>query len=800
MMELTETTNIDVTKKLNALILSQYTLLYKKCSNKRDDEGKETDMKSEFTKLKNYCKDLIASDNKLTVKYGFTDGKDFGRLQSKTSSVQRIFNGFRGLLCDGITIDLDMKNAHPNILRNLCKLHSIECKYLEDYINHRDEWISELMTTYNIDKFTAKAILLIMINKDELTHQIGGKKIKPKPEKFINFDKEMKNILSTLFSIYKNDYYKYVKNESWNQKGKMVNLLLCKYENEYLKKAEKYIKSKDIIIHSRFYDGCQVYIKNSKGEKIDEQSLIKGLNKHFKEDNIEWTIKPHNTELKKYLDEMEVEEKDYFLGSDIEEVSTYILKSLLKDKLIRTETGIILLNDEKIESNEKEIDRDLYCLISKQDYNCIERTEKGEDKIIKVSTIPQKIKELVYSVKAKASKDNKFMINIWNETKNRIYFKNGYYNFKEKKFIEGKYNRTPIKIDREYNPIVAKKDYDNLYNNILYPIFSIKNKDEDKSRLELLEYFIYRLSRILAGHIEDKKWILLEGLRNSGKGVITLLLENAFEKYVKITNSGNFIFKDNSQDEAKRLSWMIDYQFTRLAFTQEITINKSKKNCDKVDGNMIKKFCSGGDSIEARKNHENEYQFKIQASLMICCNDMPEITPMDTKEFCEEFQMKSKFLTKEQELTETKIPSYYYYDADDKVKEYIKQDNYINAFIQILIDSYNNPCKYPLELKKQLEEIKEEDDYTKLSNIFIFTDNKSDFITNKRLDEIFQDNKIPFSSQKSKNLLLSYGAKVYRNKSSRGLCGIKEKIERIIKSDKNSDSESEEYDEYDIIN
>ena len=113
-MELQESVNIDIARKLNALTLAQYTLLYKKCANKRDEEGKETEMKSEFTKLKNYCKDVIASKGELKVNYGFTEGKDFGRLQSKSSSVQRIFNGFRGLLCDGLTYDLDRKSTRLN--------------------------------------------------------------------------------------------------------------------------------------------------------------------------------------------------------------------------------------------------------------------------------------------------------------------------------------------------------------------------------------------------------------------------------------------------------------------------------------------------------------------------------------------------------------------------------------------------------------------------------------------------------------------------------------------------------------
>jgi hypothetical protein len=46
---------------------------------------------------------------------------------------------------------------------------------------------------------------------------------------------------------------------------------------------------------------------------------------------------------------------------------------------------------------------------------------------------------------------------------------------------------------------------------------------------------------MVAGQIEDKEWILLEGMRDCGKGAICDMIKNAFEDYVKATNSGNFI-------------------------------------------------------------------------------------------------------------------------------------------------------------------------------------------------------------------------------------------------------------------
>jgi len=155
--------------------------------------------------------------------------------------------------------------------------------------------------------------------------------------------------------------------------------------------------------------------------------------------------------------------------------------------------------------------------------------------------------------------------------------------------------------------------------------------------------------------------------------------------------------------------------------------------------------------------------------------------------------MKSKYLTEEQEETETKIPTYAYYTADDKVKEYVKETKYIDAFIQLLLTSYNTPCVYPKALKQQIDDVKEEDDYAKLYNLFTITNNKKDFISNNKLEETIAEKFIPFTTQKCKQLLIAVGAQADRNKSSRGLSGIKFKINRIIPAE-----DDEEYDPLEI--
>lgn len=773
-----ERVNLEVAKLLKKLTLKQLQELYNASKNKRSDiDGEETDFKTEQTKLINYCNSVLESENNYKIEYGYVAGKNFGRLQSKQISLQRIFNGFRGLLCEDISFDLDMKNAHPNILKYLCNKHDIKYLYLDKYIKNRDEWLKELMIDLKIEKPDAKALLLKCINKETETIYYGKKKIKCK--NFLNFDNEMKEIQNEIWNIYKDDLYKYVKNED-NQKGKLINLVLCKYEDEFLEEAIKLLQDKKIEIQTPMFDGCTIY-----KSKYEIDDIITLLNEKFKNiDNqkvdIEWTMKPHNLELKELLYSFKIKEEDRFTGENIIEIANHMLRTILKDKLKKDKDNMYLMTKDKILMNEKAIDMELYNLISDQEYLIEEeiRTKDGpEITYKKASKIHKYIMELVVALKAKCETDNKFKENIWNKTLYKLYFKNGYYDFINKKFIKGEYNETFIKIDADLDINSNEESRNELYNKILNPVFSIDDKEKDKSQYELMKYFLYRMSRILAGHIEDKLWVLLQGLRNCGKGVLSDILKKAFDGYIRTTNSGNFILKTTTQDASKANSWMLDYQFVRLAITQEISLEE--KQC--IDGNMIKKFCSGGDYIDARKNHKDETEFKMQTSLMICCNDFDKVKPSDAMELCNEFQMKSKFIdnTFDESL---KLEGYKYYTKDNNLKtEFLSRKDIINEFILIILESYNTPVEYPKDILQENKDNDEDDDYNKLFNIFEFTTSKDNFISNETLKETLKDNKIPFTLKKCKMLLKTKGAEEHRRAFDRGLCYLKIKE---VKEDK----------------
>ena len=161
------------------------------------------------------------------------------------------------------------------------------------------------------------------------------------------------------------------------------------------------------------------------------------------------------------------------------------------------------------------------------------------------------------------------------------------------------------------------------------------------------------------------------GERDCGKGVLGCDLENAFGDYVRASNSENFLYKHNGADSAKALSWLVPFEFKRLLLTNEIT--KDSEGKVRINGNILKKLASGGDKIEARVNHKDEINFKIQARPVMFCNDLPDIQPSDAKETAYMFRHPSKFVPKGDVRLEKPVMRQKYstitIDGDDEIED-----------------------------------------------------------------------------------------------------------------------------------
>ena len=134
---------------------SDFKTYSKRCKN--DIERRE-----QFDKLKRLCQEYIFGSGVVERKYAHSQNmKSCGRLFS--NGIQGVMREFRGFLLGTTTTDIDMKNAHPVILRYICKINNIPCPNLEYYINNRDSVLDSFKE--NLSKEDAKKLFLVSINK-----------------------------------------------------------------------------------------------------------------------------------------------------------------------------------------------------------------------------------------------------------------------------------------------------------------------------------------------------------------------------------------------------------------------------------------------------------------------------------------------------------------------------------------------------------------------------------------------------------------------------------------------------------
>lgn len=742
MVKCNEKVNEQIARKLATMSLGQY-MECMKIVNKKNEIQKH---QIEYEMITNYCKEQVKCGFEMIREYSPSEASPEGRKFVKGTGLQSISKVFRGPLSDEIYTDFDMINAHPNILKWYCIKNSIDCFCLQDYIRNREDKLKSLMKTDKKKREDAKTLFLVSLNEN--------KKIKGIKNEFFNsFDQEMKKIQKIIRDSNKK-LSQDVKNSRGNHniEGRTVNRILCKYENEILMKARNKFGSNCLC-----FDGFMLETDDEDAEDIIEQ-----LNELTSDYGVKWDAKEHDTRLTETILSFKESEssKNVFSYSaeDIISLAEQIIrlpfsKNLFSCKgeyFFRSSRSSRWLKDEKVIRNE------IHRWIVKNDLYI-------EDK--KVTSQVRWVKETVDEILNLCNQDDKFMDKLWADSIYKICFSNGYYDFKKMEFID---NYDELKtlnfIDRRCLFVSNSELRKEIYEKILKPTFG-----------ETLDHFLYRLSRVMAGHIEDKRWFLLTGFRDSGKGVICSLLNKTFGFYIGTTNSGNLIYKENDKgDEAKKNSWMMDYVFKRLAITNEISMDFKSKNS--IDGNMIKKFCSGGDVLSGRKNFQDETEFKVQSSLMICCNDIPEFKPTDCLEKKDEYNLLTKFYQGEMR-EEDKIPGYNYIKADDKIKtDFIERPEVHNEFFLILLDAYKKGAvQYPEHL---LKELKQEDsgemDEAKLLKEGFKLDAQN-FISNKDIGSFLRTSSFSYSLVKAKKILKKFYPNCdwsARNGTSRGVKGL----------------------------
>jgi hypothetical protein len=276
-------------------------------------DGEERVDTFNFTYIKRVLQNYDKHNGVVEVTYSKKD--KFGILRDYGQGIQSIPYQFRGLICKNMT-DVDMVNAHPTIIWNLCKKHNVPCLYLEEYVKHRKDIIARGDCT--------KLDIIISINKRQ--------PIKGNVSPWLKgFDSEMKRIQQQFYKMPEYEKQKILsESKPKNREGSFMSHLATTHEVIILNAV---LPAEDVAV--LMFDGYMSYGKPDLDE-MSKKALAVGFEIQFSYKDHDGTLvvpddwKTENNHETLYATLKQKYENEYKL-SYVEETVNYSYK--IGDKL-----------------------------------------------------------------------------------------------------------------------------------------------------------------------------------------------------------------------------------------------------------------------------------------------------------------------------------------------------------------------------------------------------------------------------------------------------------------------------------
>jgi len=267
-------------------------------------------------------------------------------------------------------------------------------------------------------------------------------------------------------------------------------------------------------------------------------------------------------------------------------------------------------------------------------------------------------------------------------------FKNGVYDFQQNTFRHA--------IQSDYLTFSTGYDYIEYDESCpqIGEIYDFLSKIITNTRVR--EYLLKVLGKALVG-IPEEKFYIWTGLSGAnGKSTLVNFLEHTLGDY---TTSVDVSLLTNKRPNAGNASPDI----IRLRGKRIFTFQEPEHD-DKLRTGILKQY-TGGDTIIARELFKAPVTFKLQGTMIMCCNDLPSVSSIDggTWRRIRVIEFKSRFCDNPTKPNEFHI--------DPTIKTKIKE--WRPYFMSILIHWYN---KYLYEGLNEPEEVTKATDKYKVEN------------------------------------------------------------------------------------
>jgi P4 family phage/plasmid primase-like protien len=269
-----------------------------------------------------------------------------------------------------------------------------------------------------------------------------------------------------------------------------------------------------------------------------------------------------------------------------------------------------------------------------------------------------------------------------------IGFKNGVYDFKQNTF------RNSTQMD--YLTFSTGYDYIEYQENSpqVQEIYEFLGKIIPNTKVR--DYLLKVLGKALVGIPEEKFYIWTGITGANGKSTLVNFLEATLGDY---TTSVDVSLLTNKRANSSNASPDI----IRLRGKRLFTFQEPEHD-DKLRTGILKQY-TGGDTIIARELFKSPVTFKLQGTMIMCCNDLPTVASIDggTWRRIRVIEFKSRFCDNPTKANEFKI--------DPTIK--YKMQEWRPYFMSILIHWYN---KYLYEGMNEPEEVKKATNKYKVDN------------------------------------------------------------------------------------
>jgi phage/plasmid-associated DNA primase len=251
-------------------------------------------------------------------------------------------------MIDGIYYDFDLKNAQPEIIRNLCESNKIPCPNIKKYCEDRNSILQQVQDNYKVNRDTAKELFIRLCFYGSyegwcISNKIFGKS----PLDFItNFERELndiamraKKVNPTLYETARKKKEDGGDNKENKIMGSFFALFNQEYESRIVEAVMCYlinqtdllkVKGTETPTGAYEYDGIKLLKTNVDNYEGGINGVIELLNKKTKEltgFNLEWANKPYEElfDITEWIKEVEKNESpNDELFADMEIISKAI--------------------------------------------------------------------------------------------------------------------------------------------------------------------------------------------------------------------------------------------------------------------------------------------------------------------------------------------------------------------------------------------------------------------------------------------------------------------------------------------